>query len=334
MSEKDIILQPTKCFFTVINGSIADQASLQITPEDSITYADYLEILGSHISGSIKKDLLLHFQKRFKNIIKYFNYIRVNVVAPAVVKLKVLKACVMSALLYNCEAFGPYIPEGLEEMYHKMLKAALGVRNNCPNLLILIESGCLPLRCLIQSRQLKFFRRFKDSLQEGSVRELMFRKLLEKKSAFLQYYIDLDLKYKDSDQIIVEYMNNVKQKVRNLARDKDNHYKYWVYHELNPQLTPSPFLNRIDVVGKAMTKFRVGSHSLKIETGRWNRTPRGQRLCGTCNEFGDEFHALYHCSKVYREDLVDLPPRLADLWEYEGVNTLFQRMYDAEMVGC
>ena len=88
------------------------------------------------------------------------------------------------------------------------------------------------------------------------------------------------------------------------------------------------------MVGKAMTKFKVGSHSLKIETGRWSRTPRAQRLCGSCNEFGDEFHALYHCSKVYREDLVDLPPRLAELWDYEGVNTLFQRMCDAEMVGC
>ena len=188
------ILQPVKCFFTVINGSLSDQESLQINPEDSITYAEYLEILGSHISGNIKKDLSLHFQKRFKNIIKYFNYIRENTLAPAAVKLKVLKACVMSTLLYNCEAFGPFVPEGLEEMYHKMLKAALGVRNNCQNLLVLVESGCLPLKCLIQSRQLKFFRRFRESLEKDSPRELMFRKLMEKKSAFLQHYIDLDLR--------------------------------------------------------------------------------------------------------------------------------------------
>ena len=130
--------------------------------------------------------------------LRYFNYIRENKLAPAAVKLKVLKACVMSTLLYNCEAFGPFLPEGLEEMYHKMLKAALGVRNNCPNLLVLIESGCLPLKCLIQSRQLKFFRRFKESLEKDSPRELMFRKLMEKKSAFLQHYVDLDLKYRDS----------------------------------------------------------------------------------------------------------------------------------------
>ena len=154
--KNSIILQPSKCFFTVINGLVSDQASLELSPEDSITYAEYLEILGSHISGCIKTDLALHFKKRFKNIIKFFNYIRENVIAPASVKLKVLKACVMSTLLYNCEAFGPHIPEGLDEMYYKMLKAALGVRDNCPNLVVLIESGCLPLRCLIESRQLVF----------------------------------------------------------------------------------------------------------------------------------------------------------------------------------
>ena len=140
--------------------------------------------------------------------------------APAAVKLKALKACVMSTLLYNCEAFGPFVPEGLEEMYHKMLKAALGVRNNCPNLLVLIESGCLSLKCLIQSRQLKFFRRFKESLEKDSPRELMFRKLMEKKSAFLQHYIDLDLRYRDSSQLITEYTNDLTQKIRSLAAIK------------------------------------------------------------------------------------------------------------------
>ena len=75
-----------------------------------------------------------------------------NWLAPAVARLKVMKACVMSTVLYNCEAFGPNIPEGLEEIYHKMLRAALDVRTNCPKLIILMESGCLPLHCIIRSR--------------------------------------------------------------------------------------------------------------------------------------------------------------------------------------
>ena len=73
-------------------------------------------------------------------------------------------------------------------------------------------------------------------------------------------------------------MAQLKQSIKILGRNKDVHYKYWIYLEINPELTPSPFLNRVDEVGKSMTKFRLGSHNLKIETGRWNRTPRENRL--------------------------------------------------------
>ena len=80
---------------------------------------------------------------------------RENRIAPVSVKLKVLKACVM-ALLHNCEAFGPKIPEGLEQIYYKMIRAALGVRSNVSKLTLMVESGCLPIDGLIRSRQLKF----------------------------------------------------------------------------------------------------------------------------------------------------------------------------------
>ena len=58
-----IVLQPSKCYFTVINGSADDKLLLQIPHHDPIEYQDHLEILGSHISGSLKTDLSLHFKK-------------------------------------------------------------------------------------------------------------------------------------------------------------------------------------------------------------------------------------------------------------------------------
>ena len=327
--KNSIILQSLKCYFTVINGSDADKTTLAITPTDKITYKDHLEILGSHITDCLKTDLSLHMTKRFKNIIKYYNYIRVNRLAPVSVKLKVMKACVRSALLHNCGAFGPNIPESLEEAYFKMLKAALGVRRNCPNLTVLIESGCLPLRTLIQARQLKFFRRFNKSLQENSVRENIFCEMITTSSGYLKHYIDLDNSYTDKTHLISEQKEQLYARIRNLGANRELHYKYWMYLQYNPELTESPFLNRIDVVGKAITKFRLGSHFLRIELGRWTRTPRPQRLCHTCNVLGDEFHVIYRCSDIYREDL-DPPEQLASLWDYPEVNTLFKRIRDAE----
>ena len=254
---------------------------------------------------------------------------KMNKIAPKSVKLKVLKACVVTTLLYNCEAFGPKVPDGLEDVYHKMMRAALGVRTNCPILLLQIESGCLPVRCLVLCRQLNFFRRFRSSLQPNGTRDQIFRHLLTTPSNYLKHYIELDQKYPSSGDIIAEQTEKIQSKIRLLGSDQDRHYKYWSYVQMNPDLLPSPFLNRIDETGKGMTKFRLGSHSLKIETGRWNRTPRENRLCATCGVVGDEKHAIYTCSEILRDDLNDLPPSLADIWGYHGVNKLFSRIMDA-----
>ena len=103
--------------------------------------------------------------------------------------------------------------------------------------------------------------------------------------------------------------------------------------QINPQLEVSPFLTRLDAVGKSLIRFRLGSHNLKIETGRWTNTPRDQRLCLSCNQVEDEFHIVFDCDKIYREDLAEMSSRsLAAIWKYENMNTLFNRIRIAEYV--
>ena len=48
-----------------------------------------------------------------------------------------------------------------------------------------------------------------------------------------------------------------------------------------------------------LAKFRLSSHKLPIETGRYNKTPINERVCpcnNTKNEVGDEKHLLLSCS--------------------------------------
>ena len=44
------------------------------------------------------------------------------------------------------------------------------------------------------------------------------------------------------------------------------------------------------------TRYRLSSHNLKVETGRWGRVERENRVC-SCNVGGiqDEDHALLRC---------------------------------------
>ena len=70
---------------------------------------------------------------------------------------------------------------------------------------------------------------------------------------------------------------------------------------INPELSVHPVYTSNDFVPdykrQALTRLRLMSHDLKIETGRRNGTPAELRLCSCdSNVIQDESHVLLHCS--------------------------------------
>ena len=69
------------------------------------------------------------------------------------------------------------------------------------------------------------------------------------------------------------------------------------YLEINPKLEPTTYrssqLPEHDRI--AYTRMRLGSHHLKVETGRWARIPRENRLCQCGKGVQDEKHVLIDC---------------------------------------
>ena len=60
------------------------------------------------------------------------------------------------------------------------------------------------------------------------------------------------------------------------------------------------YLNIIKVpkYRNALIRFRLSSHRLAVETGRWNKprpAPFDERKCERCNVLEDEFHFLFEC---------------------------------------
>ena len=55
----------------------------------------------------------------------------------------------------------------------------------------------------------------------------------------------------------------------------------------------------------SMARYRMSSHDLNIERGRYNNpiTPINQRICTRCelNEIDDEIHLLLHCNAINNE---------------------------------
>ena len=73
-----------------------------------------------------------------------------------------------------------------------------------------------------------------------------------------------------------------------------------LYSEVNNEVRFESYLDLITNVNTrvAVTKMRISCHLLPIESGRYKKIPRVQRLCPLCNrsEIGDEFHYLLKCT--------------------------------------
>ena len=321
-----IIPQFSKCEFIVINGDDEDKEPLPFG-DKFLFHVSHLNLLGSHLSatGKLEAELKLHFEARYKSCAKFLNFLRANQLAPLIVKVKVLKACVVNSLLYNCETFGHCVTKELEKIYIKLIKRTFDLRTNTPTLTTYIETGFLPIKALILARQFKFFTRYKNGTTgEVTPRTTLFNRLMDDPTEYSQHYLNLIDNYDSVEEIYNESITSVKQKIRDLA-SRDDKYKYTIYTELNPELEKSPFVTNPHPLSREIIKFRLGSHSLPIETGRWARKVRADRVCTDCHVLGDERHALFVCSKIARNDLV-LPYSLGDIWKSADVFTLFARL--------
>ena len=123
----------------------------------------------------------------------------------------------------------------------------------------------------------------------------------QNRTKYIQHYENLVTRYEHKKEIVDEYRNLAKERIRTKA--SNGHYKFYIYTKINPELTTSPFLEVFHPTVGDILKFRLGSHYLPIETGRWSGRPRHERFSENCNEVGDEDHVIYRCSLIERGDL-------------------------------
>ena len=123
--------------------------------------------------------------------------------------------------------------------------------------------------------------------------------------------------------MIEKYNTDLVNEIKNLAQNENN-YKYNLYMKFNPTLIPLD-IKDTKIFTQKFVRLRLSSHSFPIETGRWSRKKREERLCGKCNVIGDEAHYIYHCIDINRDKLTDIPD-LCDLSTYEKLNLLLSNL--------
>ena len=81
---------------------------------------------------------------------------------------------------------------------------------------------------------------------------------------------------------------NKKLKFYSIFKDETN-YSEFINHIRNPEHR------------RVASKFRIGNHNLKIETGRFiiPKTPEDLRICDHCNLNSVETNCTYHFTVIY-----------------------------------
>ena len=106
--------------------------------------------------------------------------------------------------------------------------------------------------------------------------------------SYIKYYKSLEHRYRNADSCKKVLQNEFKAKTAEKIKadaTKDGDSRLGTYLRINPNLTKPDYKNVLEFQRVSITRYRTGSHNLKIETGRRHpRIEREERVCKCNNE--------------------------------------------------
>lgn len=293
-SESGMIINEGKTQFMVINGSPDDHQPLHCSDIVVENCESYI-YLGSPFTQDGKIQTAVKIQGKMKacHVLKYQSFIKKNCDFPFSVKKTVLDAALLTSVFYGCEGWLCKQLDTPQQLYMTAIKTLLGVRRTTPNNLCLIEIGYPTATGYVRSIQSRFFRNI-IAQREGMDDDpfwLAWSLAKAARTPCARYISDL---LGESDPRSSD-IHDLKEKVSQAESTKSVTY----CNDINPDLE----IHTVYTAGtpvipeyqrQAFTKLRLSAHSLAIETGRWSRTPREQRLCD-CGQIQTENHIISEC---------------------------------------
>ena len=249
--------------------------------------------------------------------------------------LTLFDAKIKPILLYACEAWAETIKNDFDstsfltrnkvEHFHiKILKQLLRVSKKTPNIAVLLELGRFPITLNMHFQTIKYFSRLFSINQNRLLYQLFkaeIQKFLQGNTGFVAFIVNTLNKIGMSDIWRIQinrndnYLEQPKITKKVLKRLQDiylqtsfeqlrNNAKLTFLSSLKDTYTIENYLKLNNTNNrKALTQIRTSSHTLAIETGRWEKLKREERLCKHCNRnlIEDEQHLIFDCSNYSTE---------------------------------
>ena len=222
-------------------------------------------------------------------------------------KCSVFDTYVNSILCYGSEVWGFHKALNVEKVHVQFCKSTLGVKRSTCNDLVYFELGRLPLHVLRKLKIIKYWIKIKGTT--NCILKNCYEQMLTDNDAWI-VNVKLELERLGlgylwqsdcADNIIYHLIEQrfydinkqeMLSKINVLSRG--HLYQYLIdnfcmqFYLLKP-ISP--------IYKKCITQFRLGSHNLNIEQGRYRNEPRESRICTlcNCNDLEDEFHFILKC---------------------------------------
>ena len=306
-----------KTKFFVINGSDADKMPLQVD-NTQICYSSQYLYLGAWFtdSGKLSHVISLHEKSNQAVVNKFSIFCASNSRMPFKYKKMVFEGAVMSSLLYSSESWLTTNIKPIEQQYNQLVRCLLGVRKNTSLNLCLLEAGIPPIRHII-SRQRSNFLKSKVNVNDIDQPFVYVYNLCRNNNTTAYRFISEYMQPYANTNPFVDLVNDINAKKLQSTKFKTYAEELNVNMSLHPIYTTNAFIP--DFLRESFSRLRLMSHKLRIETGRWSRTPRDARVC-RCNNTSiqSEGHAVIEC--VLTSDIRSRYPML----DFTNINSLLE----------
>ena len=293
--EYGMTINEIKTKFMVINKEEIDQEYI-MSKNICVKYCDSYIYLGAPITddGSYITMLNQHVKNKMKQVIKFYSFLNRNPDLPFPIKKQIAESCVFSSFLYGSETWFTENFGKAETLYMKIIKALLDVRNTTCNDTCLFEAAMSSLKAVIKQKMKKYLQVKIPTLENE---DPLYKAIELNRSSNTKSLRVINRLLNDTSNVI-----NEDRQIRAEMLKQSSSTKRVTYCSLNPTLK-SHNIYKKDTIKEykriAFTRFRLSSHKLKVETGRWGRVPRENRTC-TCLEGGiqDESHVVFICNRT------------------------------------
>jgi hypothetical protein len=249
--------------------------------------------------------------KAYNNLLSVFSRIKLDIKT----KLSLFDSLVVPILLYGSEVWGIYNCKEIDKLHLRFCKIVLGVRPQTSNAAVLGELGRFPLSVICKERALKYWlniMKYPGSLVHTIFLEqcaLLPNNTMSTWSSSVKKQLDsLGYSYLwNSLNLDMNYLPMLKQRLRDqyVQTWNDtimNQSKLYYYRKFKCEFKYEKYLDIVtnEHQRKELSRFRLCSHLLEIESGRFAGIDRNLRTCKLCSlNVESEYHFLL-CCPLYR----------------------------------